>query len=162
MTRRPGENDERRRTTTNERKIAMLSALDISTSALVAQRVRLDAVAGNLANMSSLRNERGEIEPYQARYVIFQTDTSKTTSEGAAGVKVAAVETETVEPLYKYQPAHPLAIQDGPHRGYVAYPRVNMLTEFVDALEATRAYEANVGVIEVTKNMSQQTLRILA
>ena len=140
----------------------MISALDISTSALVAQRTRLNAISSNLANMSSIRNENGELEPYQARYVVFQTDDSLKTKHGAVGVKVSSVETETVEPTYRYQPGHPHAIKEGKWKGYVAYPKVNMNTEFVDALEATRAYEANIGVMEVTKNLGEQTLRILA
>ena len=140
----------------------MISALDISTSALVAQRIRLNAIASNLANMSTTRNEQGELEPFRARYTVFQTDEDLATAHGAVGVKVAAVETEDVEPAYKYQPDHPHAIQAGKWKGYVAYPQINMTAEFVDALEATRAYEANIGVIEVTKNMGQQTLRILA
>lgn len=139
----------------------MISALDISTSALVAQRTRLNAIASNLANMSTTRNEKGELQPYQARYVTFETNDELTTSDGAAGVKVASVETEKVEPMYKYQPNHPHAIQEGKWKGYVAYPNVNMTSEFVDALEATRSYEANVGVIEITKSLGQQTLRIL-
>lgn len=140
----------------------MNTALDISTSALVAQRTRLNAIASNLANMSTIRNESGEVEPYQARFVVFQEDASLRTDSGATGVKVASVEIEQREPNYKYQPGHPLAIKAGPRKGYVAYPNVNMTREFVDALEATRAYEANIGVIEVTKNLGQQTLRILA
>jgi flagellar basal-body rod protein FlgC len=140
----------------------MITALDISTSALVAQRTRLNAIASNLANMSATRNENGELEPYRARFVVLQTDDELVTSQGAAGVKVASVETEQIEPLYKYQPNHPHAIRDGQWKGYVAYPNIDMTTEFVDALEATRSYEANIGVIEITKNMSQQTLRILA
>ena len=136
----------------------MMTALDISTSGLIAQRARLNAISSNLANMSSLRNASGEVKPYQARYTVFQTDPTIGTRQGGVGVKVASVETETVEPLLKFQPNHPLADA----QGYVAYPNVNMTREFVDALEATRAYEANVGVIEVTKNMSLQTLRILA
>ncbi|MEC8433393.1 MAG: flagellar basal body rod C-terminal domain-containing protein, partial [Planctomycetota bacterium] len=64
-------------------------------------------------------------------------------------------------PNYRWQPDHPLAIKTGKHKGYVAYPKVDMNTEFVDALEAVRAYEANVGVMEITKNLGQQTLRIL-
>ena len=140
----------------------MLSALDISTSALVAQRMRLNAISSNLANMSSVRNENGEIAPYKARYVVLQTDDSVQGSQGAVGVKVASVETETVEPRYKYQPGHPLAIKSGKWKDHVAYPQINLTTEFVDALEATRAYEANVGVMEITKNLGLQTLRILA
>ena len=139
----------------------MIGAFDISTSGLVAQRVRLNAISSNMANMSTLQNEDGEAEPYQARYPIFQTDEAKTTRYGAAGVKVASMNVEEVEPLYKYQPHHPLAIKEGPKKGYVAYPNVNMINEFVDALEASRAYEANIGVIEATKAMGNQTLRIV-
>lgn len=139
----------------------MITALDISTSALVAQRVRLNAIASNLANMSTTRDENGDIRPYQARFTVFQTDEELQTPQGAAGVKVAAVETEQVEPDYRYEPDHPHAIKEGKWKGYVAYPHINTTAEFVDALEATRAYEANVGVIEVSKSMSQQTLRIL-
>lgn len=140
----------------------MIPALDISTSALVAQRVRLDTVSSNLANLNSLaRDERGHIAPYQAKYVIFETDQTLETKQGAVGVKVASVEAEQVEPLYRWQPSHPYAIKDGPKKGYVAYPHVNMTAEMVDALVATRAYEANLGAMELSKNMAQQSLRIL-
>ena len=140
----------------------MIPALDISTSALVAQRVRMDAISSNLANMSSMaRDANGEMKPYEARYVIFQADEAVGTSQGAVGVKVASVETEKVEPNYRFEPHHPYAIKDGPKKGYVAYPQVNMTAEMVDALVATRAYEANLGAMEISKNMAQQTLRIL-
>jgi flagellar basal-body rod protein FlgC len=140
----------------------MLSALDISTSALVAQRTRLNAISSNLANMSSVRNEDGDIAPYKARYVVLQTDDSVKAPQGAVGVKVSSIETETIEPRYKFEPGHPLAIKSGKWKDHVAYPQINMNTEFVDALEATRAYEANIGVMEVTKNIAMQTMRILA
>ncbi|MCA9230407.1 MAG: flagellar basal body rod protein FlgC [Planctomycetales bacterium] len=136
----------------------MFSALDVSTSALVAQRTRLDAISSNLANMSTTRNEHGEAEPYTPRYVTFQTDTTVTTSSGGQGVRVASVEYSKVEPKLKLEPGHPDANADG----YVAYPNVDMTTEFVDALAATRAYEANIGVIEITKDLGQRTLQILA
>jgi flagellar basal-body rod protein FlgC len=140
----------------------MIPALDISASALVAQRIRLDSVSSNLANLTSMeRDENGHMQPYQARYVIFQTDEALETKQGAVGVKVASVQTEQIEPLYRWQPAHPYAIKDGPKKGYVAYPRVNMTAEMVDALVATRAYEANIGAMELSKNMAQQSLRIL-
>ena len=93
---------------------------------------------------------------------MFRTDHGVRSPEGAVGVQVASVEIAASEPRYKWQPGHPDAIQEGPHKGYVAYPDINMVQESVDALEATRAYEANVGVIEVTKNLNQTTLRILA
>ena len=140
----------------------MLRALDISTSGLVAQRIRLDTISSNLANITSQeRDEKGNIQPYQARYVVFQTNQELETKEGAIGVKVSSVETEQVEPLYRWQPEHPYAIKEGPKKGYVAYPKINMTAEMVDALVATRAYEANLGAMELSKNMAQQSLRIL-
>ncbi len=139
----------------------MISALDISTSALVAQRVRLNAISGNIANMSSLQNEDGEAKPYQARFPVFQTD-DQLAEGGAAGVKVAEVVVEDKEPIYRYQPDHPLAIKDGPRKGYVAAPNISLNEQFVDALEASRAYEANIGVMEVSKTLNKQTLSILA
>lgn len=140
----------------------MIPAIDISTSALVAQRVRLDTVSSNLANLNSMeRDENGHMQPYQSRYVIFQTDDKLETKDGGVGVKVSSVNTEKIEPLYRWQPSHPYAIKTGPKKGYVAYPNVNMTAEMVDALVATRAYEANIGAMELSKNMAQQSLRIL-
>ena len=74
------------------------------------------------------------------------------------GVRVASIETAQVEPNIKYEPGHP----DADENGYVAYPNIDMTTEFVDALEATRAYEANIGVMEIAKDLGQRMLQILA
>jgi flagellar basal-body rod protein FlgC len=136
----------------------MFSSFDVSTSGLVAQRTRLNAISSNIANMSTTRNELGMPEPYQPRFVTFQTDTKLTTPGGGAGVEVGSVEISNELPKMKYEPGHP----DADERGFVRYPAVDMTTEFVDALEATRAYEANVGVIEVSKNLADQALRIIA
>jgi len=140
----------------------MLNALDISTSALVAQRTRLNAISGNVANMASLTDETGKANPYRARQVIFETDPSLSTNDGAAGVKVADIQSDQSDPQYRYQPQHPLAITEGEYKGYVAYPNIDLTTQMVDALESTRAYEANVGVMEITKDLSRETLTILA
>ena len=140
----------------------MIGALDISTSALVAQRTRLNAISGNIANMSTLQDEDGNAKPYQPRFTILQTDDSITARGGAAGVKVASVEVDDKEPLYRYQPDHPLAIKEGKWKGYVAYPNINLNEQFVDALEATRSYEANIGVMEISKSLGRQSLSILA
>jgi flagellar basal-body rod protein FlgC len=136
----------------------MQSALDVSTSGLVAQRARLDAIAANLANISTTRNERGELEPYRPRYVTFAEDPSIQTHGGGVGVRIGGVETSTEAPDLRYQPGHP----DADAQGYVAFPAIDMTAEFVNALEATRAYEANIGVIEVTKDLGRQTLEIIA
>jgi flagellar basal-body rod protein FlgC len=136
----------------------MFSAINISTSALVAQRIRLDAISNNVANISTTRNEAGEPVPYQPRYVVFQTDEGVSGPLGAAGVRVSAVETENVQPRYKFDPTHP----DADPKGYVAYPNIDLTTQFVDSLEASRAYEANIGLIEISKDLFQQSFRILA
>ncbi len=141
----------------------MFNAIDASTSALVAQRTRLNAIASNLANLSTTHNEAGEATPYQRRFAVFQTvEPAGQREGGAAGVRVSSIETEQSEPRWKYQPGHPDAVKEGPRAGWVAYPNVDMVTEFVDSLNATRAYEANIGAIEVTKDLAQQTLKILA
>ena len=98
------------------------SSFDISTSALVAQRTRLNAISSNIANMSTTRNEQGEPEPYQPRYVTFQTDTDVTSSGGGSGVKVGSVEYSNEPPRMKYEPGHP----DADAQGYVHYPAVDM------------------------------------
>lgn len=140
----------------------MFHAIDASTSALVAQRTRLNAIASNLANVSTTHNEAGEAAPYQRRFAVFETLESPGGSPAAAGVKVSSMQTEHSEPRWKYQPGHPDAIKEGPRAGWVAYPNIDMVTEFVDSLTATRAYEANIGAIEVSKDLAQQTLKILA
>ncbi len=90
----------------------MFAALDASTSALVAQRTRLDAISANIANVSTTHNESGEAVPYQPRFVIFQADDSE--GDGVIpGVRVSSVETADVQPRYKFQPGHPDAIKSG-------------------------------------------------
>jgi flagellar basal-body rod protein FlgC len=121
----------------------------------------MNVISQNLANLSTTRNEAGELAPYQKRHVVLQADDGAG-SRGAAGVKVAEVQTDDSPPLYKWDPSHPDAIKQGPHQGYVAYPNVDMITEFTDALAVARAYEANLGAIEIAKDLAQQTLRILA
>jgi flagellar basal-body rod protein FlgC len=121
----------------------------------------MNVCSSNIANVSTTHNEQGERVPYQPRYVIFESD-EEVGSHGASGVQVRSVETSEVEPLWRYEPDHPEAMKDGPHKGCVAYPNVNMIAEFTDALEAARAYEANLGAIEIAKDLQQQTLRILA
>jgi flagellar basal-body rod protein FlgC len=139
----------------------MLRALDISSSALAAERIRMNAISGNLANISTTHNEAGQPAPYQPRFVIFETDPS-VGGQGAAGVRVKSVEISQEAPRLRYEPGHPDAIAEGPNKGYVAYPNVDMMKEFTDALEAARAYEANLGAMEISKDLEQQTLKIIA
>jgi flagellar basal-body rod protein FlgC len=135
----------------------MIPALDISTSGLIAQRMRMNAISSNLANITTTHNEQGEHVPYQPRFVVFETDES-IGAQGAAGVKVAGIETSDAAPRKRFEPGNPDADKDG----NVAYPNIDMMTEVTNSLEAARAYEANLGAMDITKNMEQQTLRILA
>jgi flagellar basal-body rod protein FlgC len=121
----------------------------------------MDAISSNLANISTTRDEKGELSPYERKMVVIQTDPAVGTN-GAAGVKAMICQPQSVEPIYKLDPNNPDAIKEGPHEGFVAYPNVNMMVEFTDAMVAARAYEANLGVMQISKDMEQQSLRIIA
>jgi flagellar basal-body rod protein FlgC len=143
------------------RNSKMFTAIDVSTSGLVAQRTRINVIAGNLANLSTTHNEAGEAKPYQPRYVTFQADPSLGGADGSAGVRVNSIEAADISPVWKFQPGHPDAIKQGERQGYVAYPGIDMSMEMVDAIEASRAYEANLGVIQVSKSLNAQSLKIV-
>lgn len=136
----------------------MFSALDISASGLYAQRIRLNTIAGNLANAQTTRDAAGKPNPYRRRFVVFAPGRPDGSPDG---VHVAGVSEDQAPFVMKYDATHPDASKTGPDKGFVRYPNVHMMTEFVDALEATRAYEANVAAMENTKAMVQSTLRIL-
>ena len=144
--------------------MAFLGSLDISSSALTAQRLRMDVVSQNVANMDTTRTAEGEV--YTRRYVIFQergaTSFSDYYNEAIAGtlgsgVRVIDVREDTYQP-YKldYNPTHP----DADENGYVTLPNVDLVTELVDMMSATRSYEANVTVLNGTKNMAMKALEI--
>jgi flagellar basal-body rod protein FlgC len=132
----------------------MLDSLDISVSALTAQRTRMDTISGNIANAFTTRNADGEPEPYCRRFAVF----SEGDGRGGPGVHVAGVECDTAPPRKVYSPGHP----DADRAGYVSYPNVVLSTEMVNALEAARAYEANITAMQVTKSMLSSSLRLLA
>ena len=134
----------------------MFGALDTSASALVAQRTRMDAIAANLANTNTLYNAKGEFEPYRRRMVVFEQGDPGTGS--SEGVHVREI-VQDMSPLdMKYMPSHPEADANG----YVAFPNVKAPIEQINALEASRAYEANIIAAEATKTMIQTSLRLLA
>ena len=137
----------------------MFKTIDISTSALVAQRQRLNAIAGNIANINTTRDADGRPNPFRRRLVVFSADTENFDPDGGGvGVRYR-VEVDDRTPLRRvYDPGH----EDADADGYVSYPNINLVTEFVNALEASRAYEANVAAIEITKQMAELSLEILA
>ena len=136
----------------------MLQAIDISTSALVAQRQRMNTIAGNIANVHTTRDADGKPSPYQRRFVAFEADTANGKSKGGGTGVTFQIETEQQPPKKLHLPRHPDADSDG----NVQFPNINLVTEFTNALEAARAYEANVAAIEMTKEMAELTMRILA
>ena len=134
----------------------MFRALDISTSGLVAQRQRMNTVAENIANAQTTRNDKGEPSPYQRRLIRFH-EKADAEDRGSAVEYAIEVDTQT-PPRAVYNPAHPDADEDG----YLKMPAIDLVTEFVNALEASRAYEANVTALDMSKNLSQLSMRILA
>ncbi len=140
-----------------------LNTVDISASGMTAQRLRMDVIANNLANVNTTRTPKGG--PYRRQVVIFESRTPSSRSfrdlfnayiEGEAGVRVKAIREDTSPFKRVYDPGNPDADEDG----YVNLPNVNVVSEMVDMISATRAYEANVSVIEATKNMAMKALEI--
>lgn len=136
----------------------MIRALETSQSALVAQRVRMDVIAGNIANANTTRQADGSPIPYRRRFVTF----IEGAEHGGPGVRVDEVGADESPFQLKYDPGHPDAIQSGPNRGYVQTPNVNVTLEYVDALAAGRAYEANVAMMNLSRDMVQRSLRLFA
>lgn len=142
----------------------MYGVLDISTSGMIAQRVRLNSISANIANRGSILDEKGEVNPYRRRMVHFAPGdpTAKTAEGRKMGVHVAEIEIDQAPLNMVWDPTHPYAYQSGPNQGYVPQPNINPVTEQINALEASRAYEANVVAAEATKTMMAQVLRLLA
>ena len=133
----------------------MFGALDTSTSALVAQRTRMNVIAANLANQNTIYNADGEYEPYRRRIPTFAPGDPSTGSD--AGVHVSNILYDQAPLRRSYEPGHPEADADG----YVEYPNIDPVTEQINALEAGRAYEANITAAEATKSMLRASLRLI-
>jgi len=137
------------------------SALDISASALSAQRTRMNVIATNIAHANTLVTPEGG--PYRRRDVTFATvvknelDAQGDPARCVGGVKVASVETSK-EPLQTvYDPQHPMADKDG----FVKMPNVNVTREMVEMVQAQRAYEANLAAMKACREMVQNSIQIL-
>jgi flagellar basal-body rod protein FlgC len=136
----------------------MIGALDISSSGAVAQRTRLDVIAGNIANAQVTRQDDGTVVPFRRRFVALAPGAEG----GGPGVHVADVVDDPSDFQLRYDPGHPDRILEGPLTNYVRYPNVSVTMEYVDALEAARAYEANVAMMGVTRSMVQSAIRLFA
>ena len=137
----------------------MFEALDMGASGLTAQRVRLDTIAGNIANANTTRagtDANGRPLPYRRRFVVFAP--GQPHNAAAPGVRVKEIGLDQSPFSKRFEPGHPDADRDG----YVKFPNIDMATEYVNALEASRAYEANVSMMEVSKAMINASLRLIA
>jgi flagellar basal-body rod protein FlgC len=141
--------------------MGMFDVLQICSSGLKAERTRMEAIATNLANVHSTRSDEGG--PFTKKDVVFApTDVSEGGGFGAAlkqkleGVKVDEV-VESSKPFERvYDPYHPDADGDG----YVTLPNVNVMEEMADMVAATRAYEANINMMNSVKQMFMKSLEI--
>jgi flagellar basal-body rod protein FlgC len=130
--------------------MSLLGAFDIGSSGLVAQAMRLNVTASNVANAESIAGPDGRT--YRSRQVMF----SPTPIEKAqgVGVKVSAI-VESAEPLrMEYKPFHPMANASG----YVEMPNVNPVEEMVNMISASRSYQANVEMMNTTRQLMLKTL----
>lgn len=145
--------------------MGFFSSLDIGASGLTAQRLRMDTISQNIANINTTRTEKGT--PYRRRAVLFEEKNNNTPFSDylnqsskekliGRGVQVTAI-VEDASPFKRvYDPGHPDAGEDG----YVNMPNIDIVTEMVNMISATRTYEANVTSMNATKSMAMKALEI--
>lgn len=142
--------------------MAFLSSMNISASALTAQRQRLDIVSENIANIDTTRTEAGG--PYRRKMVVLQANEpgsfksvlSKKVQNEKGGVHVAEIVEDERDFKPVYDPEHPDADADG----YVLMPNVELVKETIDGMTASRSYDANVTAFNAIKMMAQRALDI--
>ncbi len=138
------------------------SGMNISASGMTAQRLRMDIISQNIANVSTTRDENGN--PYKRKAVIFSEKDAtpfqevfmRTAGVVGSGVKVNRIVEDNKAMRRIYDPSHPDSDEDG----YVTYPNVNIVQEMTDLIDATRSYEANVTAFNATKNMALKGLEV--
>jgi len=136
----------------------VISGINVTASALDAEKTRMDIVAQNIANAETTHGPDGK--PYQRKLVSFETvmkTAGATASDPEAGaVKIAEVKNDPTPGPLVYNPQHP----DADANGMVHMPNVNLAFEMVDLISSTRAYEANLAVVKNAKQMAHQALSI--
>jgi flagellar basal-body rod protein FlgC len=142
--------------------MSAFSGMNISASGMSAQRLRMDIISQNIANVNTTRDENGN--PYKRKAVVFSEKDAtpfqdvfmRTAGVIGSGVKVSRI-VEDNKPMRRvYDPTHPDADEDG----YVNYPNVNVVQEMTDLIDATRSYEANITAFNATKNMALKGLEV--
>lgn len=138
-------------------------SMNISSSGLTAQRMRMNTISSNIANINTTRTPEGG--PYRRKDVVFEAiPEAKSFGEilmsqpdrNLQRVQVTDVAVDRSAPLLKYEPDHP----DANEQGYVAYPNINLMEEMANMIQATRAYEANISAMQATKDMAISALEL--
>jgi flagellar basal-body rod protein FlgC len=141
-----------------------LTGMRISGSGMAAQRMRLNTISSNIANINTTQSPEGG--PYRRKDVVFESmpdvksfgDIVSATSPKSdfQRVQVTDVISDRKAPLLKYEPDHP----DANPEGYVAYPNINLMEEMTNMIQASRSYEANVSAMQASKDMALSSLEI--
>lgn len=134
--------------------MSLFNVFKVSSSAMTAQSMRLNAVASNLANADSIVSSDGQ--PYRAKQVVFEASTIGNGGEASRGVRVRQVVDDASPPRMVYDPRNPAADE----KGYVAFPNVNVVEEMTNMISASRSYQTNVEVMNMAKTMMMRTLQI--
>jgi flagellar basal-body rod protein FlgC len=144
--------------------MAMFGAIDSAASGLTAERLRMDVISNNIANANTTRTAEGG--PYRRELVVFEPRSAENSFANVLssqmgqgqeqGVRVTGITKDDSPLRMVYDPSHP----DANATGYVAMPNVNVVTEMVDMITASRSYEANVTVINSAKTMAAKALDI--
>jgi flagellar basal-body rod protein FlgC len=141
--------------------MSLLSTMDVSSSGLSCEKMRMEIIAQNIANIETTKTAGGG--PYRRKVVAFkeilQNQLNGIINPGGftgAGVQVSDIVADNAAPLMVYDPQNPDANKDG----YIAKPNINLANEIVDSISASRAYEANVTVLNATKSMASKALTI--
>lgn len=140
----------------------LFGVLEVSASALLAERQRAEVVASNMANSETTRTAEGG--PYRRQMVVFRSATPASFGDSlgdvsfggssARGVEIAQVVPDPTPPIRRFDPSHPDADADG----YVSFPAINPVQEMADLMGAVRAYQMNTSAVEATKNLIQMSL----
>ena len=139
------------------------SSMNVSSSALTAERTRMNLISSNLANANATRTPEGG--PYKRKDAVFAATPvqnpfaralDKASGQEVRRVEVMQVNEDQNKPRMQYDPSHP----DADPQGYVAMPNVNVVEEMADMINSTRTYEANVTAVQAAKSMALKTLEI--
>jgi flagellar basal-body rod protein FlgC len=146
--------------------MGIFNLLEVSGSALAAERQRAEVVAANMANAETTHTPTGG--PYHRKEVVFRSagnlpfrlmlaDFHSMPSNTVPAVRVSQVVDDPTPAVMRYEPGHPDANKDG----YVAYPAINPIQEMVDLMGAVRSYQLNASAITASKQMIQQAMDLL-